>query len=461
MDSLLIEGNRAYQSGDLGRAVDCYQEAALRVPFMQRFIQPNLDRARAGFKAAGCLGAFEGVERLHDWQAHGIHRLAGCTPAEDSRATVVLVGHVSGYPAFGAERSLIDMARAAWANGFCNVQVCLPSFDAGYVDSLRPYVSSIFVHDYGWWEADGERSAAAAARFALIFRRVRARLVHVNTIMPWDAVLAARASAVPVMVHAREILQQDPYLLARLGRDADQLVERVVAEVDWLVCNSAATQQAFGSPGHSVVLPNALDVDAFAGRVTELEQAKPDARGKLVVGLISSNVEKKGVADFFELAAAAVARNWPLRFELIGPANEYVEGLLARYQSLADSGLYRVGYLPDPAEAVARLDLVCNFSHFAESFGRTVLEGMAAGRAALVYDHGALPELLDPGVTGWVLPYRRPLAALEVLERLCTEPAQCRAAGASAQARARALFDLPGYERALAALYQRAMKISE
>ena len=62
---------------------------------------------------------------------------------------------------------------------------------------------------------------------------------------------------------------------------------------------------------------------------------------------------------------------------------------------------------------------------------------------------------------GWILPYREPLAALEVLDQLSAEPARCRAAGAAAQARARALFDMPGYERLISALYQRVMKISE
>ncbi len=70
-------------------------------------------------------------------------------------------------------------------------------------------------------------------------------------------------------------------------------------------------------------------------------------------------------------------------------------------------------------------------------------------------------------MTGWVFPCREPLAALEalevleVLDQLSAEPARCRAAGAAAQARARALFDMPGYERSIATLYQRVMKISE
>jgi hypothetical protein len=51
------------------------------------------------------------------------------------------------------------------------------------------------------------------------------------------------------------------------------------------------------------------------------------------------------------------------------------------------------GYAPFPSEALARADIVLNLSNFEETFGRTVLEAMAAGRPVVAYNWGALPEL--------------------------------------------------------------------
>ncbi|UWR28354.1 glycosyltransferase (plasmid) [Sulfitobacter sp. S223] len=39
-------------------------------------------------------------------------------------------------------------------------------------------------------------------------------------------------------------------------------------------------------------------------------------------------------------------------------------------------------------------DIVLSLSHVAESFGRTVLEAMAAGRPVICYDRGTPPELV-------------------------------------------------------------------
>jgi glycosyltransferase involved in cell wall biosynthesis len=47
---------------------------------------------------------------------------------------------------------------------------------------------------------------------------------------------------------------------------------------------------------------------------------------------------------------------------------------------------------------------------------------MAAGRPVIVYDMGALPELVRDGIDGFLIPYRQHLVALEHLERLMNDP---------------------------------------
>lgn len=460
MASLLTQGNRAFEQKDYGRAIDFYQEAILRVPFLGSIAASNLERARAAIAHTRTQDGVCGNERLENWLAAGIHRLAGSRPASPERESVLLVGHTAGRPFFGAERSLIDMARAAGQGAGFNVFVCLPSFEDDYAEHLRPYVSSIFVHDYPWWQSSGSSEVDAIDRFAFLLRSLTIRLVHVNTIMPRVAVLAARQCGIPVIVHAREIIQQDPHLLERLGAKAVEITRAVVTDADWLVCNSGATQRAFGGSERSVVVPNAIDVDAFAARVAEHHLLQPEEKA-LVVGMVSSNVEKKGVEDFLQLACACIERGLAMRFELIGPLNPYVESLMSRYAERLSQTLNLVGYVPEPAEAISRLDVVCNFAHCAESFGRTVLEGMAAGRVAIVYDHGALPELLEHGTSGWVVPYRQPLAAVDVLARLAEDTELRRVCGSAAQERARAFFDLQQYNQTISALYRQVLEAAD
>jgi glycosyltransferase involved in cell wall biosynthesis len=67
-----------------------------------------------------------------------------------------------------------------------------------------------------------------------------------------------------------------------------------------------------------------------------------------------------------------------IRMLLIGPDNAHIQELKNR-GSLPENIVFS-GYAPSPSEALARANMVLNLSNFEETFGRTVLEAMAAGR---------------------------------------------------------------------------------
>ena len=80
------------------------------------------------------------------------------------------------------------------------------------------------------------------------------------------------------------------------------------------------------------------------------------------------------------------------------------------------------GYVPSPADAYRDLNIVLNLSHFAESFGRTVAEAMAARCAVIAYRYGALPELIDDGETGFLTPFRDLSAVFDRLAFFAERP---------------------------------------
>ncbi|MDQ3414206.1 MAG: glycosyltransferase, partial [Verrucomicrobiota bacterium] len=82
------------------------------------------------------------------------------------------------------------------------------------------------------------------------------------------------------------------------------------------------------------------------------------------------------------------------------------------------------------------IDVIINLSTFAESFGRSVAEGMLARRPAVVYEHGALPELIRDGVDGFVVPFRDAERARERLNQLARDPDLLAQMGESARLRA-------------------------
>ena len=84
--------------------------------------------------------------------------------------------------------------------------------------------------------------------------------------------------------------------------------------------------------------------------------------------------------------------------------------------------------------------MVLNLSRFAESFGRTVAEAMMARRPVIGYHHGALPELIDDGETGFLVPYLDVSAVLDRLRFFVANPAKITEFGETARQRSLQLF---------------------
>ena len=111
------------------------------------------------------------------------------------------------------------------------------------------------------------------------------------------------------------------------------------------------------------------------------------------------------------------------------------------------------GYVRDPRSAIERVNIVMNLSNFSESFGRTVAEGMAARRPVIVYDHGALPELVRHEVDGFVIPYRDDGRAIDPLRAFSQRPDLIREMGEAARSRCIALFSKEAMATSLTEAY--------
>jgi glycosyltransferase involved in cell wall biosynthesis len=105
-----------------------------------------------------------------------------------------------------------------------------------------------------------------------------------------------------------------------------------------------------------------------------------------------SNLAKKGIADFFAMAQRAAQQQLPIDFLLYGPQTPLLQQLMQQYPDMVQY----CGYVAEPMQALAQLDAVVNLSHFAESFGRTLLEAMACKRLVLAYRFGAFADWLPP-----------------------------------------------------------------
>jgi glycosyltransferase involved in cell wall biosynthesis len=158
----------------------------------------------------------------------------------------------------------------------------------------------------------------------------------------------------------------------------------------------------------------------------------PTATPRTVLLPSTSQSERKGTQEFVRVAARVRGRRGDVRFVATNysPENGSVDGtpFLSRSAVL---------------EQYARAYCVVAPVLWEEPFGLTAVEAMASGRPVIAYDSGALPELVEDGVTGLIVP-RGDTAALErAVERLLDDEPLARRMGAAGRRRVEERFTLP------------------
>ncbi|MCP5126601.1 MAG: glycosyltransferase [Gammaproteobacteria bacterium] len=358
----------------------------------------------------------------------------GEQPQVAGRPTVLVCGHSAGCQLFGAERSLLGLLEAFAALDF-NVLATVPDDgNPAYLQALRQRCSWVGVVPYEQWSASVPPCAWAVERLVAIMIRHVVDVVHVNTIMLREPALAARRVHLPVAVHVHESLAHDPDLCAAIGLSAHEIRSRVLQRADVVVANSAFTARAFYKPGATYRVGNTVDLAA-------LDLANPVEPGRMKVALISSHQPKKGLMDFVALARLLAEIEPGIALLSIGPENAHIKALRAAQPPLPEN-LTFPGYAETPQAAVSQANVVVSLSHFQETFGLTILEAMAARRPVVVYDWGALPELVRDGVNGFVLPFGDVAGVASRLRELCRDPARLECMGEAGRQRALTGFGL-------------------
>lgn len=349
--------------------------------------------------------------------APDICSIDGFQPHMPWQPTIVLVGHSAPKSGqfFGAERSFLDMAKAIEPLPY-NLHIILPNRQPSYEALLRPHCCGIHVTGYGWRNMSRPRNEDTVTRFKKIFKQLRPDLAYANTIMLHEPLHAARALGIKTAVHCRELIDFDDELCTIIGNSSERIIDAVLQDADTVIANSAATARLFSRPG----LPQIIVPNIVADELLKLSQRQTGQ--SLKVGIISSNSEKKGIADFLKVAdLCSASKN--IEFLIFGPPTDFLRGQLAHRSGIpSPDNLTFPGYASSPAEALGDLDVVLNLSSFNESFGRTVAEAMAAGRIVIAYDAGAISELIDHGRTGFLVSRGNMQAVSDLLAEIAADP---------------------------------------
>jgi hypothetical protein len=113
-----------------------------------------------------------------------------------------------------------------------------------------------------------------------------------------------------------------------------------------------------------------------------------------------------------------------VNLEFVGDAfagyEEYEQALKGRAEAIGRDRVTFAGFCPEPSRAYERADVILVPSRL-EPFGNVAVEGLAAGRPVIASRVGGLPEIVDHGVTGFLVPPDDSIALAEAISALISD----------------------------------------
>jgi L-malate glycosyltransferase len=267
------------------------------------------------------------------------------------------------------------------------------------------------------------RTLARAAGFARWCRARRIAVLHACDLYANTFALPAAAVAgVPFRIGSRRELNPDKTAVQlSLQRHAYRCAHLVVA-------NSRAAEQhlqAEGIPPQRIrVVPNGISVDRFPPRTS----SRP-----FTTIITVANLRREKAHEVLIDAVARVAPRWPAVAALIvgdGPRRRELE-TLARARGVADRVTF-LGHREDVPELLHQADVFVLTSR-SEAFPNGVMEAMAAGLPVVASGVGGLPDLIEHGRTGLLVPPDDPGTLAAALESLVRSPQYACDLGAAAR----------------------------
>ncbi len=304
-------------------------------------------------------------------------------------------------------------------------------------------------------------SVRAIRELARLLREERVAVVHAY--LPAANVLGALAGVaarVPAIVVSKRGLCH-----YKRGRPVLAFFENLAnLAADAVLVNSDAVAEAVRAAerfckGKIRRVYNGIDAPSPAGPVSDAPSGAASAPdpplppGGAAILYVANLFPYKGHLDLVE-AAAVVGAGFPgARFLLAGREEGTGPQVRSRIEArgLAEQ-VHLLGPRDDVPALMAAADLVVHPSH-EEGFSNTILEAMAAGKAVVATAVGGIPEAVEDGATGILVPPRSPDRLAEALLCLLAEPDRARAMGEAGRRRVREHFPLSRTVREIEELY--------
>jgi len=230
-------------------------------------------------------------------------------------------------------------------------------------------------------------------------------------------------------------------------------------QVDCFIAASDAIRQMLVADGvpaeRTVTVHEGIDVEhVLAAPPVNVHETFFLPHGAPVVGNVAALVPHKGQRYLIEAAHLVVRQVPDARFVILGEGE--LRELLEKqvHEHHLEKHVLLPGFRTDVLGCIRSVDLFV-MSSVTEGLGTSLLDAMAASRPIVATSAGGIPEIVENGVNGLLVPPRDAPSLAAAIVRALKDPALRQQLGAAGFARVNERFTVERMVEATAAAYQR------
>jgi len=163
------------------------------------------------------------------------------------------------------------------------------------------------------------------------------------------------------------------------------------------------------------------------------------AQGRRIVGMVAQFRDDKDHTTYFEAARRILQKRSDILFVAIGDGKN-----LQKFRTMYETGNDDIRFLgrQSAVEGLIATFEIGVLTTYTEGISNALMEYMALGKPVIATNGGGTDELVQDGVTGFLMPARQPHAVAEKIELLLNNPKLGAAFGKAGEQRLRDHFSL-------------------
>lgn len=337
----------------------------------------------------------------------------------------------SGKHLYGGARQLVYLLAGLQERGIDSVLVCPPG--SAIAEAAGRHCRRVHALPMG-----GDHDLPFIWRLLRVIREERPDLVHLHSRRGADTLggIAARLAGVGTVLSRRVDNPEPPFLV----RWKYRLYDRVITISQGI----AEVLLKEGLPPEKLVcVRSAVDVEAFQGRGDKawFRRTFNLAEGDLVMAVVAQLIPRKGHRFLLQAMPGLIAEFPRLKLLIFGQGPLEAE-LRRRIAELGmEDQVIMAGFRRDLPAILPCLDLLVHPA-LMEGLGIALLQAASAGLPIVAVDAGGMPEAVEPGVNGRLVPGGSAEALGEALRALLADGELRRRMGAAGREKMRREFSV-------------------